>query len=98
MFFVIEGFLDVSLPTEDDKFSSSAAAMKAKEGEQSTKTQTPFPSSIPSTKKKPTKDDSRPPVPKHAKTSKHLFTVKAGGIAGYFCTSFHNIFWGYLLI
>ena len=70
LFFVIEGFLDVSLPTEEiatnPKYTESA----------------PLFSPVHGVKRSESSDNTSV---KGARVSKHLFTVKAGGIAGYLC-------------
>ena len=70
LFYVIEGFLDVSLPTEE-------VPTGPREAESATLF-TPIHDIKPS---KPSDNASK----KSGRVSKHLFTVKAGGIAGYFC-------------
>lgn len=66
IFYVIEGFLDVSLPIED------TGVNKSKENELS-------PLLVPTIKRGSVENGAT----KSPKTMKHLFNVKAGGIAGY---------------
>lgn len=91
LFYVIDGFLDMILPTEKTSSDDTKANQKVKQNQQE-KQQT----------KKPTPEyerswsrsghtgpgeprDSRPSRSSKDNSQKPLFTVKPGGIAGYLC-------------
>jgi len=75
LFYVIDGFLDVSLPTEE-----------IPTGPREAESATLFTPIHDTKRSKPSDNASK----KSVRVSKHLFTVKAGGIAGYFCEHNHQ--------
>lgn len=89
LFFVIEGFLDVLMPEGHVGVLDSAAAPSPTRSEAPSRSVSPTPPGQPGSKRQsrqPSRQSTPPPLePKRvARTStKSLFTVKPGGIAGY---------------
>ncbi|KDQ14464.1 hypothetical protein BOTBODRAFT_187823 [Botryobasidium botryosum FD-172 SS1] len=74
LFYVIDGFLDVSMPGDENRQKDSVESPKVATTARTPRAPPPAPSR---------RGTDPPQLGKPAKGSKHLFTIKRGGIAGY---------------
>ena len=83
MFYVIDGFLDISLPLDNVGKTEKQQTEREEKKTEERYDATPKPplASLPSYFT--SKGTRQSPVGPSSKTHKHLFTVKRGGIAGY---------------